>query len=214
MLMEIHVAKREKLSSGRIVQAAIKMIDERGEKGFSMRKLAAELGVDPMAIYHHHANRDAVIQEVMQTMMDSCDVPEPTGDWQKDLTHLCSGLRDLAQRHPGAFRIYETYENWVPAELRLHEAMHAILRQAGFSKQKTVQAARLLLTYTEAFAVDEISGWLDPEDHADLTEQLEQGPYKTMLGLVDEMIRPDANADFEFGLHVLLHGLTAERSDA
>ncbi len=204
------MAKREKLTADKIVKAAMGMIDEGGEKSFSMRKLAAALGVDPMAIYHHHANRGALIHEVMQALMQDCQIPDPTGDWRSDLSNLCRSIRDLAKRHPGAFRIYEVYEHWLTAEHRLHEAFYAGLTKAGFSPRATVQATRLLLSYTEAFAVDEISGWLEPENRADLAGSLSDGPYTTTLDLVDEIISPDKDADFEFGLNVILRGLEAE----
>lgn len=204
------MAKREKLSSAGIVTAAIAMIDADGEKNFSMRKLATTLNVDPMAIYHHHANKGALIHAVMEALMAAFEAPEPTGDWRNDLSALCTALRALANRHPGSFRIYETYENWVTTEYRVQEAFFSTLLNAGFSRKSTVQATRLLLAYAEAFAVDEISGWLDPEDKTVLEESLAHGPHPTTTDLIDEIVRPDNDADFTFGLKVLLHGLEAE----
>ena len=58
------MAKRERLTREKIIEAAMEMLDREGEKGFSMRKLAADLGVDPMAIYHHHSSRRTLIHEV------------------------------------------------------------------------------------------------------------------------------------------------------
>lgn len=204
------MVKREKLSNAGIVQAAMAMIDAEGEKTFSMRKLAAKLNVDPMAIYHHHANKGALIHAVMEALMAAFEAPKPTGDWRDDLTALCTALRTLANKHPGSFRIYETYEDWVPSEHRVQEAFHSTLLGAGFSRKSTVQATRLLLAYAEAFAVDEISGWLEPEDKAELRKSLSQGTHPTTTDLIDEIIRPDNDADFTFGLNVLLHGLEAE----
>jgi TetR/AcrR family tetracycline transcriptional repressor len=66
------------------------------------------------------------------------------------------------------------------------------------------------LAYTEAFAVDEISGWLDPDDKADLAENLNQGTYPTLIKLIDEISFPDVDADFEFGLNVMISGLEAQ----
>lgn len=205
------LSKREKLSGERIVSAAMSMIDAEGEKAFSMRKLASALKVDPMAIYHHHANKGALIHAVMQAMMGDFEAPAPTGDWRRDLGALCRALLALARRHPGAFRIYETYELWVSNEHRVQEAFHATLLSAGFSKREVVRAARLLITYTEVFAVDEISGWLAPEDRTRLEDSLAQGAYPVTTSLVDEIITPDIEADFAFGLEVLLNGLAATR---
>lgn len=205
--------RRSKLSRENIVEAAMKMLDAHGEKGFSMRKLAGEMGVDPMALYHHHANRSALMHDVMQALMDTCDLPPPGDDWRQNLRDLCTALRRLAHRHPGAFRIYETYDEWLPAEHRLHEAFHATLLRAGFAPRSAVRAARLLLAYTESFAVDEISGWLAPFDSAErqeLAASLAAGPYPVMSGLIDDLVSIDPDADFEFGLDVILRGLVAE----
>lgn len=203
--------KREKLSNAGIVQTAMAMIDLEGEKAFSMRKLAAALNVDPMAIYHHHANKGALIHAVMEALMAAFEAPAQTGDWRDDLRALCTALRNLANRHPGSFRIYETYEKWVASEHQVREAFHSTLLNAGFSRRSTVRATRLLVAYTEAFAVDEISGWLDREDEAILAKNLGQGPYPVTTDLIAEMASPEPDAEFTFGLNVLLRGLEAEQ---
>lgn len=211
------MTKRGKLTRERIVEVAMVLLDKGGEAGFSMRKLAAELGVDPMAIYHHHANRNALIVEVMQAFMNDCALPDPSGDWRADITALCQSLRQLAHRHPGIFRLYETYDEWLPAENRVHEAFHATLLRAGFAKPTVVRAVRLLLAFTESFAVDEISGWLDPFDAIDRTELLDmltRDTHPTMIALIDDIGAVDADADFAFGLDVLIRGLEGELARA
>jgi len=208
------MTKRGRLSREGIVAAAMTLLDREGEAGFSMRKLAGELGVDPMAIYHYHANRKALMRDVLQALMEACELPEPGPDWRHDLRALCNGLRRLAHRHPGAFRVYELYEDWIEAEHRVHEAFHATLLRAGLPGPAAVQAVRLLLTYTEAFAVDEITGWLepfDPEDRRAFVESLSAGRYPAMESLIDDIARTDADADFAFGLDVLIRGIEAKR---
>ena len=203
---------KPKLTQERIVAVSLEMIDTLGEKSFSMRKLATALNVDPMAVYHHHASKSALMHAVMQAMMEECKVPAPSGNWQTDVQDLCHGVRRLAQRHPGAFVIYETYRHRLPAEHRLHEAFHETLVNAGFSRRVAVQSVRVLLAYTEAFSVDEILGWLDPGDLAELTESLNKGPYPVLIDLIDEIGCPDADADFDFGLTLLIQGLEAQIS--
>ena len=205
--------KRNKLSADRIVSAAMAMIDAEGEKAFSMRKLAATMNVDPMAIYHHHANKSALIDAVMQAMMGDFTPPEPTGDWRCDLRGLCYELLALARRHPGTFRIYETYESDVPNEHRMQEAFYNALLAGGFSQRMTVQATRLLVTYTEGFAVDEFVGWLAPDDRAELEESLSKGSFPTATGLIDVITSSDVEEDFAFGLNILLSGLEALREN-
>jgi AcrR family transcriptional regulator len=208
------VAKRDKLSNAGIVSAALAMIDANGEKAFSMRKLAAALNVDPMAIYHHHANKAALMQAVLDAMLREFSPPATTGDWRQDLTALCHEFRALGHRHPGAFRMYEIFEDWITAEHRVHEAFRSTLRSAGFSRRVTVQATRMLVVYTEAFVVDEIGGWLGAEVREELEESLANGHFPVTSDLIEEIVAPDIEADFVFGLNVLLRGLEDELAAA
>jgi len=220
--MSIHIrgpgmTKRGRLSRERIVTAALQMLDRDGEKGFSMRKLAGELGVDPMALYHYHASRKALIHDVLQALMEAFEPPAPGPDWRQDLRALCNGLRDLARRHPGAFRVYELYEDWIPAEHRVQEAFLATLLRAGLPGARAVQAVRLFVTYTEAFAVDEITGWMEPfgpGERAAFVQSLPGEECPVMAGLVDEIGHPDADRDFAFGLDVLIRGIEAGLAQA
>ena len=204
--------QRPKLEKDLISKVALNLIDAGGEKAFSMRKLASVLRVDPMAVYYYHKNKSALVHAVLQSMLEEFEVPEPSGDWQTDIRALCYGMRRLALDHPGTFRIYETYDDWLPAEHRLHEAFHATLLAAGFSPHKTVRSVRLLLTYTESFAVDEISGWLSIGDPDELVDSLRQGAYPTLVRLMDELEDVDADANFDYGLTVLISGLEQQQS--
>ena len=101
----------------------------------------------------------------------------------------------------------------MPAEHRLHEAFHATLLNAGFPGPTAVRGVRVLLAYTEAFAVDEITGWLDTFDESDRAEfidSLSSGDFPAMSGLIDEIGRVDPDAEFDLGLRVLIRGLEGE----
>lgn len=202
---------RVKLDKGEIVETARAMINAHGGGGFSMRKLAAALNVDPMAIYHHHANKAALMHAVIQSMLEQLNLPEPSGEWQRDVRAVCSALRVVALRNPGVFVIYETYDEWLPGEHRLHEAFHAPLLQAGFSPRLAVQSVRVFLTYVEAFAYDEIEDWLAIGSQDELLDSLKQGDFPAMQSLIDELACADADENFEFGLTVLIEGVEQAR---
>jgi AcrR family transcriptional regulator len=204
--------KREKLSVKGIVEAAEEMIAETGLSGFSMRKLATRLGVDPMAIYHHHKNKGALIHAVLDDTMARCNIPNPSGVWQQDIRDLCEALREVGKKYPGVFEIYETYEDWLSAEHRLHEAYYAVLQTAGFAPQTIIRAVRLLLAYTEAFAVDEIAGWLDQDNKASYLKSLEEGDYPNLIDVRKSAGPVDFDVDFAFGLNVIIRGLEGELS--
>ena len=206
------MSKREKLSRDGIVQAAIALIEEEGEKAFTMRRLAGRLGVDPMAIYHHHKSKTALLDEMVQWLIESCDIPHSTDDWRQDIRNLCSSIRALAQKNPQLFGLYELYENWVPAEYQIHEAFLAALLRGGFSDEEAVWASRQLIAFVEAFAVDEVAGWMEPHDVEELKTDLADGPFPAMNQLLDKFAVRQPNEEFEFCLDVLLHGFEAQKS--
>lgn len=209
------MAQRGSLSPQRIVDAAMVMLDRDGEKGFSMRRLAAELDADPMALYHHIPNRRTLMQAVLDALMRDCALPQPEGSWQTRVRALCHALRDLAHRHPGCFQVYVSFEDWVPAEHRVYEAFYAALRDGGFPSSANVRAARLLFAYVETFAIDEITGWLaamDEEERAALARSLEGGAFPVSESLIADITEMDVDDEFAFGLDVLLRGLEAERT--
>ena len=119
--------QRGTLTRQRIVEAAMAMLDESQDRQFSMRKLAAQLQVDPMALYHHHKNRHALMGEVMLALMAECEIPPATGDWRQDIRAICQAVRQLARRHPGSFRAFVVFEQWVPSEHRVNEALYTAL---------------------------------------------------------------------------------------
>ena len=115
------MAKIKKLTREQIVHVAMEMFDSEGDAGFSMRKLAGKLGVDPMAIYHHHANRNALISEVVQAYLSQRRIPTRSGDWRVDIRELCQSLRGLAKSHPNIFRLYQAHDTYHLVGCRLRK---------------------------------------------------------------------------------------------
>ncbi len=207
------MSQRGTLSRQRIVDAAIEMLDRDGASQFSMRKLAGAMGVDPMALYHHVPNRAALMNSVIDTVISECELPEPNGSWQKQVRDICRAFRALAHRHPGVILVFATFEDWVPSEHRLGEAMYAALRTGGFSPKATVRSARVLLAYTENFACWELTDWIapfSPEERTKLIESLSEGDFPLTTELVDQIADVDPDAEFAFGLDVVIRGLEAE----
>jgi AcrR family transcriptional regulator len=215
------MSQRGNLSRQVIVEAAMRMldadVDADGKASFSMRRLAAEMGVDPMALYHHVPNRAALMFDVVDALLATCELPAPSGSWQDRVRDLCHAFRRMAHRHPGAFPVYVMFQEWVPSEHRLNEALYAALQAGGFTPLATVRAARLLIAYTETFAWEEITQWIAPysgEDRAMLTASLAAGDYPLTTTLIDEIADIDPDAEFAFGLGVVIRGLKAEAGKA
>ena len=201
------MAQQGKLSSDGIVATAMEMIDADGADSFSMRKLAARLGVDPMAIYHHHKSKAALMRAVVQAMLSEFAAPARTGDWRADLRAVSHAFRALAHAHPGTFAVYVQFEDDTPNELRIYEAFYAPLHHAGFPPRITVWGGWQVLAYCEGFAADEIDGWLEPFPQQDLMARVSEGDLPVTAALIDHVVSYEADAEFEFGLSLMIRGL-------
>lgn len=204
------MVERIKLTSERIIDGATSLLDRNGLKKFSMRKLAAYLEVDPMAIYYHIPNRTALIALVVDKVVSQCKLPIEVLPWQEAVKSICIEFRKLAHRHPGVIEVYDEFDEWVPGEFRLLESMHAAIEAGGFDRQSTARAAKMLLAYTENFCVWELGDWIRPytdEMRSEFIEHLELGSYPVTTSLIEELVNVDADSEFEFGLDVQIRGL-------
>ena len=209
--------KRGTLSLQKIVDTASDMLDRGGVEKFSMRRLATEIGVDPMALYHHVPNRGALMREMVRVFLCGCELPGKNGPWQDRMRTFCRAFRSQAHRHPGLFGVYSRSSEWSPEYLRLEDSLYAALADAGFPPKARVRAARLLLAYTENVAHWELSGWVAPyseEERAEFADSLATGDFPSVAELAEHIENTDPDAEFEFGLDVTIRGLETELSGA
>ncbi len=205
------MAERLPLTIARIVGAATELLDTGDGVELSMRSLAAKLGVDPMAIYRHLPNKQAVIQAVLEALVAEIEPPPPHGDWRGRVAVICRAYRAAAHRHPGAFRLLYPHPQMIRSELRVNEAFYVALLEAGLSEEDAVRGATMLLNFAAGFGLDEVTGWLTPRDESERHElaRLNTSLYpatRRVLGFIQPTKLDD---DFEFGLRVLLDGLAA-----
>ena len=211
------MSKRGNLSADKILDRAIELLDRDGPEKFSMRKLAAEFDVDPMAIYYHIPNRSALMHRVVDTVVSRCELPDGKSGWQQTCVAICRAFRRLAQQHPGVIRTFDGFDDWVAGEHRISEALHAALTAGGFGAAHTARTARLLLGYTENFCAWESTDWIrpyTPEMRSELEDSLAEGNYPVTTKLLDEVVNIDPDAEFEFGLTIMIRGLEASLENA
>ena len=219
-------ASRTPLSRARILDAALRFVDEHGLDALSMRKLAAELGVEAMSLYNHVASKGAVLDGLLERLLDEIDV-RPGGErhWTERITAAARSFRKLALRHPSFVQLLTTQHVHSEATIRPLEASLSILRQAGFGPEEALLAYKALIGYVIGFVTQEVSGALglpdcgpgasgehvrsgglevalDPERFPVLTETLPLG----------QRVRPDAA--FDFGLDLILAGLQSRLAAA
>jgi AcrR family transcriptional regulator len=208
-------AGRTPLSRERILAAAVAVADEGGYASLTIRSLAQRLQVQPMAIYHHVANKGEILDGVLDLVFGEIELPEPGGDWRAELARRAHSARRVLHRHPWAIMLLQSGTSPGPATLRHHDAIVGTLRRAGFSVTMTAHAYALLDSYVYGFALSEAALPINgPETVAEVAEAMQQrhplDDYPHLAEFSREHImRPDYDfgAEFQVGLDVVLDGL-------
>ena len=123
------------LSRDLVLAGALRLVDEQGIERLTMRRLGAELGVDPMAIYHYLPDKSALFDGLIERAFAEVEAPPPTGDWKQDLTALGAAFRQTLLAHANALPLLATRPPITEAAFELVEAAIGTLRDGGFSEQ-------------------------------------------------------------------------------
>src|SRR3954454_17928914 len=148
---------REPLSRDRVMRAALAVADEGGLDGLTIRSLAQRLGAKPMSLYHHVANKDEILDGLVDLVFAEIELPRPTGQWREEMTRRARSAVAVLRRHPWSIALLESRTSPGPATLRHHDATIAALRTGGFSIVQTAHAYAVLDAYTYGFAVQLLS---------------------------------------------------------
>ncbi|MGY1636123.1 TetR/AcrR family transcriptional regulator C-terminal domain-containing protein [Geodermatophilus sp. SYSU D00742] len=210
---------RPPLSRERVLAAAVALADAGGVEGLSMRRLGEALGVEAMSLYHHVANKDALLDGMIDVVF--AEIELPTGeDWQAAMRRRAISARAALSRHRWAIGLMESRTSPGPATLRQHDAVLGCLRAAGFSVVLAGHAFSAIDSYVYGFALQERGLPFDtPEETAELAQvMLAAFPVDTYPHLheftTEHVMRPgyDYATEFEFGLDLVLDGLERARS--
>ncbi|RKG91884.1 TetR/AcrR family transcriptional regulator C-terminal domain-containing protein [Corallococcus terminator] len=145
------------LTREKVLQTALTLVDRDGTEALSMRKLATVLGVDAMSLYHHVANKDAVLDGVAELFLAAIEPPGPTGDWREDVRALAAAFRHAAVQHPRAAPLVLTRQLKSNQGLAGTESALAILHAAGFPPEEAVHALRSVLAFLVGTLLREVS---------------------------------------------------------
>lgn len=219
--------ERTTLTREQIVTEALRLLDTEGFEALSMRKVAAGLGVGATSLYWHVANRDELIELIINEVYGELDMPEADGapDWREASRRLAHSFRSTTVRHRWLVSMLDhlvgAYTG--PNLSQMTERMLGVFEGAGFELGEAEQALNTLASYVAGIAISEAAwhnwvarrgqtpqDWLEgglkvaeeaTEDHARLRELLDDYKTKDPLQAMDE--------DFEYGLERVLDGLQA-----
>jgi AcrR family transcriptional regulator len=206
---------RAPLSRDRVLQAALAVADEGGLDGLTIRSLAQRLEAKPMSLYHYVANKDEILDGLVDLVFAEIEVPQPTGDWREQMTRRARSAIEVLGRHPWSIGLLESRKTPGPATLRHHDATIGSLRAGGFSIVQTGHAYAVLDAYVYGFAVQLASlPFEGPDGAAEVAEPIMAlmgaGEYPHLVEFAEQhALRPgyDFADEFEFGLELVLDGL-------
>jgi AcrR family transcriptional regulator len=212
------IATRERLSSARVLQAGVALADEAGLEGFSMRGLAQQLGVVPMALYKHIANKDVLLDGMVDIVFAEIELPSDQLDWRSVMRLRAISTRGALKRHGWAIGIMESRHPG-PANLRNHNAVMGCLREAGFSFPMAIHAYSLQDAYIYGFSLQERDlAFETPESAGEAAQRraqtigaLESYPHLVEIATKLPESGYDSDAEFAWGLDLILDGLERVR---
>jgi AcrR family transcriptional regulator len=206
---------RTPLSKNRVLQAAVVLADEEGIEALSMRRLADELGVKAMSLYNHVANKDDLLDGIVDAAYAEIVVPGHGVPWKTQIRELAVSAHDTLLRHPWASNLQMDRKPG-PGRLRYGDALLGFFRGSGFSKELTYHAYHVIESYILGYTV-QVLGYrnVDMEKVEDLAASFMRGDFVKEYPHFSEHVRQhmepdpgqeDVNA-YELGLDVLLDGL-------
>lgn len=207
---------RGSLSRDVVVATALAIVDRDGVDGLTMRALGRELGVDPMAAYHHVPNKSAILDGVIEAVWSELELPEPSNEpWQVQLEAIARAMRSTLRRHPNALPIMASRPNMSRPGLRLTDRTLGVLLSAGIPPRQALEfvnaAGEFILGH--AFAEAETpDGDGDEEIVRAVATAGALEPFPHLTRVLADVELTDVSMDdiFDAGLRTLLAGL--ERS--
>ena len=206
------------LNRERILNVAIRLADEGGIGSVSMRKLAQELGVKAMSLYNHVANKDDVLDGIVDMAIGEIDLPTSIEiDWKSAMRRRANSAHEMLLRHPWSTMLIVSRINVGAAMLRYVDATLGCLREAGFSFEMADRAWNAIDSHIYGFTLQELNF---PFEEAEYSEAAQKGlplipaqEYPYLNQLTHQIIAGhyDGIHDFEFGLELLLNGLDGFR---
>jgi AcrR family transcriptional regulator len=207
--------ERAPLSRERVLRGAVAVADAGGIESLTIRSLAQQLGVKPMSVYHHVANKEEILDGIVDIVFSEIDLPSAGGDWHAELSRRAHSARQVLKRHPWAIPLVESRTSPGPATLAHHDAVLGTLLAAGFSLEMTAHAYALLDAFVYGFSLQEASlPFEGPDGVAEVAEPIMQlmssGQYPHLVEMARSYyMQPgyDFGNEFDFGLGLVLDGL-------
>jgi AcrR family transcriptional regulator len=216
MALHTDLGRRVPLSRDRVLRAAVALADEVGVESLSMRRLAQELGVVPMALYKHVANKEELLDGMVDVVVGEIHPTVHGADWKSAVRQRILSARRALLRHPWASQVMESRTAPTPVVLEYMDSMIGMFRVGGFSVDLTHHAMHTMGSRILGFTQDlfDDSASFDPAVQAVMLREM-AGKYPYITELVTAVTHDEKSVvgsgcddqfEFEFALDLLLDG--------
>lgn len=197
------------LSRAAIVAAALVEMDTVGEAAFSLRRVAARLGRDPMAVLYHLGSKQALERAVADALNAQIAVPDPALAPRARLEAVAHAYRALALRHPRAFPLLLRFWTTGPADLRVAEAVYRALEEAGLPPEAVADLGCGFYAALLGLCAGEVGGLLAPPPPAFVQELRDSAPgdHPALHRLLRTLPGRNPEALFTRSIAALLDGI-------
>jgi AcrR family transcriptional regulator len=207
------------LSRDRVLRVAVALADEGGIESLSMRKLAHKLRVVPMALYKHVADKEELLDGMVDVVVGEIDPPATGIPWRNAIRQRILSARRALLRHPWSAQVIESRRHPTPVVLAYLDSTMGMFREAGFSVDLTHHALHTLGSRLYGFT-QEVFNDKNTEVDVQATVAEMQGKYPHIVALASSVYHDDASVvgrgcddqfEFEFALDLLLEGIERSR---
>jgi AcrR family transcriptional regulator len=217
MTQQAEAPRREPLSRQRVLETAVALADDAGLDAVSMRRLAQELGVVPMALYKHVASKDELLDGMVDVIVGEIDSPQEGTDWKDAIRQRVLSARRSLLRHRWASRLIESRPHATPVVLDYMNSLIGTFRAGGFSADLTHHVMHALGTRMWGFTQEVFPTPAPPDDpdaRAAMFAQFAQR-YPHIIEMATAAMHDEGTAvgggcddqfEFEFALDLLLDG--------
>ncbi|HWR10442.1 MAG TPA: TetR/AcrR family transcriptional regulator C-terminal domain-containing protein [Rectinemataceae bacterium] len=207
-------AQRLPLNRDQVLAAAAEIADERGIGAVTMREVASKLGVEAMSLYNHVANKDDILDGMVDLVIERVELPSDVKGWREAMRRRAVSAHQVFGRHPWVPQLLDSRETSGPSRMLYLDWVLGTLVKAGFSLEGAARAFSLLDSYIYGFGIQRFNMSADadasPEEMAQAilaSIPAEKYPYLHRMASQAMESGYDAEADFDFGLELILDGL-------
>jgi AcrR family transcriptional regulator len=205
---------RAPLSRERVIETALRIMDEEGLDAVTMRRVGHELGVEAMSLYNHVEDKEDILDGICERVMADFEFPERADDWEETTRAGARAWRNLLKKHPDVIRLFASERGPVrsPESMRPMEFALRLLREPGLSDRDTAQAFHAFGGYIQGFVMMElgsIAGGTSEANvkmHEELAARLPD-EFAALRSVSPHFAECSPDEQFEFGLDLLIAGV-------